>query len=153
MGDRLPSESEWEYACRAGARHTFCGSDNVDRVAVWQCGSVAVYGRMNGDRTLMVGGLTANDWGIYDMSGNFLEWTQDCWNENYAGAPRDGTARTTGSCHMRAQRGSAWNVNPSSVRAAFRFWDDASFAGAISGFAQSGRCPKSQLAYQERPLY
>ncbi len=126
MGDRLPSESEWEYACRAGARQTFCGSDNVDRVAV--------YGRMNGDRTLMVGGLTANDWGIYDMSGNFLEWTQDCWNENYAGAPRDGTARTTGSCHMRAQRGSAWNVNPSSVRAAFRFWDDASVRRGYFGF-------------------
>jgi len=62
---RLPSESEWEYACRAGANQTYCGSDNVDRVAV--------YDKNSGNETHPAGSKQPNEWGLYDMSGSVWE--------------------------------------------------------------------------------
>ncbi len=109
---RLPSEAEWEYACRAGANHTYCGSDNVD--------SVAVYGRKGGDKTQAVGGKQANAWGLHDMSGNVQEWVQDCDNISYNAAPSNGSAWTTGDCFSRGFRGGGLWDEPARTRAAFR---------------------------------
>ena len=83
-GYRLPSESEWEYACRAGANHTYCGSNKVEDVA-W-------YGKNSDHRQHTVGTKKANAFGLYDMSGNAGEWVEDCWHEGYVGAPTDGSA-------------------------------------------------------------
>jgi formylglycine-generating enzyme required for sulfatase activity len=116
---RLPSEAEWEYACRGGANQTYCGSDSVD--------SVAVYGRKSGDKTQPVGGKQANAWGLHDMSGNVCEWTQDCWNDNYSGAPSDGNAWTTGTCGQRVVRGGSWSSFASNTRAASRNRVDAAY--------------------------
>jgi len=132
-GYRLPSEAEWEYACRGGANQTYCGSDNAD--------SVAVYGRKSGDKTQSVGGKQANAWGLYDMSGNVREWTQDCWNENYSGAPSDGSAWTTGNCGQRVLRGGAWNSIPTDARAASRSRVVSSYRNYNSGFRLARMLP------------
>ncbi|MBK6999067.1 MAG: formylglycine-generating enzyme family protein [Rhodoferax sp.] len=130
---RLPSEAEWEYACRAGANQTYCGSDNVD--------SVAVYGRKSGDKTLPVAGKQANAWGLYDMSGNVWEWTQDCWNENYNGAPSDGSAWMSGNCGQRAVRGGSWFNEPWGARAANRGRSVTAFRNYFSGLRLARMLP------------
>jgi formylglycine-generating enzyme required for sulfatase activity len=110
---RLPSEAEWEYACRAGAHERYCGSENVDAVA-WYRG--------NSERkTHQVGQKQANAWGLYDMSGNVWQWLQDCWHGNYEGAPSDGQVWAGGDCGYRALRGGSWFHLPQYVRAANRF--------------------------------
>jgi formylglycine-generating enzyme required for sulfatase activity len=130
---RLPSESEWEYACRAGARQTYCGSDHLE--------GVAVYGGKSGNRTLPVAGKQANAWGLYDMSGNVSEWTQDCWNANYSGAPKDGSAWTTGNCGQRVLRGGSWVNEQLGSRAADRFGGDRSNRVSVNGFRPARMLP------------
>jgi formylglycine-generating enzyme required for sulfatase activity len=100
---RLPSESEWEYSCRAGGRHKFCGGDEVDSIG-WHGPFTMIRG------SKAVAGKNPNAWGLYDMSGNVYEWTEDCWNSNYNGAPADGSAWTSsGDCSARVLRGGATN--------------------------------------------
>ena len=101
---RLPSEAEWEYACRAGIQDAkYCGEGEPAELA-WT-------GTNSGDSTHPVGKLRANAWGLYDMSGNVWEWTQDCWNLSYEGAPQDGSAWLTGNCERPVARGGAWDVH------------------------------------------
>ena len=115
---RLPSEAEWEYACRAGGRHQYCGSDDDDAVA-WHGGMFL--GGNSRRKTHAVAGKQANAFGLYDMSGNVEEWVADCWNENYSGAPADGSAWGSGQCSAgRVLRGGSWFFNPRFMRAARR---------------------------------
>ncbi len=109
---RLPSESEWEYGCRGGKRHEHCGGDDVDRVAWFEGNS-----RNESHR---VGGKARNAYGLHDMSGNIREWVEDCWNDDYTGAPQDGSAWTRINCSRRVVRGGGWNNIYASVRAARR---------------------------------
>ncbi len=109
---RLPSEAEWEHACRAGGTHTYCGSDSVDSVAWYDKNSVG--------KTRPVAVKHPNAWGLYDMSGNVWEWVEDCWNGSYNGAPSDGSAWTSGSCSELVLRGGSWDGNPQDVRATIR---------------------------------
>lgn len=97
---RLPSEAEWEYACRAGTQQEYCGSDDVD--------SVAWHKSNSGGGPHPVAGKQANAFGLYDMSGNVWEWTADCWNHGYSGAPADGSAWLSGACSSRVIRGGSW---------------------------------------------
>ena len=92
---RLPSEAEWEYACRAGGNHTYCGSNNVDEVA-WHDGDVP---KGNGRHQQNVGLKAPNAWGLYDMSGNVWQWVEDIYHENYRDAPTDGRPWTTSNAH------------------------------------------------------
>ena len=82
---RLPSEAEWEYACRAGttSRYTFGDAITSDD---------ANYADLALGRTSEVGAYPANEWGLHDMHGNVWEWVEDDWHENYRGAPTDGSA-------------------------------------------------------------
>ena len=114
MTYRLPSEAEWEYACRAGGRHEYCGSDSADDVA-W-------YDRNSGRATHSVVGRQANAWGLHDISGNVWEWVEDCWNENYSNAPADGSAWTAGDCSLRVVHGGSWGNDPQSLRSEYRLW-------------------------------
>jgi formylglycine-generating enzyme required for sulfatase activity len=109
---RLPSEAEWEYACRAGSTNTYCGSDSIDRVA-WHDGN-------SDGKAKQVAGKQPNAFGLFDMSGNVWEWTGDCWNGNYGGAPPDGTRWASGDCTKRVLRGGSWGDAPKLVRAAVR---------------------------------
>lgn len=112
-GYRLPSESEWEYACRAGGDDTYCGSGVVDAVA-WT-------GRNSNLGVSQVGAKQANAFGLYDMSGNVWEWVADCWHGSYRGAPGDGSAWTSGCLGVqRVLRGGAWSYYSTESRAAYR---------------------------------
>jgi len=118
---RLPSEAEWEYSCRAGGSYRHCGSDNID--------SVAWYNNNSGSKTHAVAGKQANAWGLYDMSGNVLEWLGDCWNDNYESAPSDGTTWTEGDCGQRVLRGGSWlsSLGGISITSRFRSYSTESF--------------------------
>lgn len=123
---RLPSEAEWEYACRAGERHDYCGSDQIERVAWYESNS--------GGKTHPVAGKQANAWGLYDMSGNVWEWTGDCWNDDYNGAPTDGSAWTAGKCSAgRVVRGGSWFNGPQDKRVAKRTGEFTSIRVINSG--------------------
>jgi formylglycine-generating enzyme required for sulfatase activity len=125
-GYRLPSEAEWEYACRAGGNHTYCGSNDV--------GAVAWYDANSGNRARTVGGKQANAFGLHDMSGNVWEWTQDCWNDSYNGAPTNGAAWTTGLCGLRVSRGGSWGYVARDSRAASRINGTTDLRGRNVGF-------------------
>lgn len=126
-GYRLPSEAEWEYACRAGGNHSYCGGDNLNAVG-W-------YDDNSGGRQRAVGGKQANAFGLHDMSGNVWEWVQDCWHGSYRGAPSDGSAWTSGcSSDGRRLRGGSWGYNARDTRAANRSNDAPGNRIHVNGF-------------------
>ena len=120
---RLPSEAEWEYAARAGTTTLFHTCDCIATAQANFNGSDPTRGCPKGEyrqQTLPVGSLAANAFGLYDMHGNVWEWTQDCWNNSYRGAPSTGAARTDGNCDWRVLRGGSWADVGWDVRAALR---------------------------------
>ena len=127
---RLPSESEWEYAARAGTETQYDWGDSigVNRANCTECGS-----QWDHARTAPVGSFAANPWGLFDMHGNVWEWTADCDNPNYTGAPADGSAWTTGRCTMRVLRGGAWDSHPDFLRARYRGSADVSLTTDVIG--------------------
>lgn len=128
---RLPSEAEWEYACRAGQRQRYCGSDDVDSVA-WYGASADAEGN-SGKATTRVGSKEANAFGLYDMSGSVWEWTEDSYHDNYKGAPGDGRAWQSDG-KRRVLRGGSWFNGLQSVRAASRHKDAPTFRSKFVGF-------------------
>lgn len=118
---RLPSEAEWEYACRAGTSTRFYWGDDptytdIDDYAWWD-GNAYGAGRYYAH---IVGLKLPNVWGLYDMSGNVMEWCQDWWHDDYTGAPTDGSAWLSGGDTYRIARGGHWHVAASSCRSASR---------------------------------
>jgi formylglycine-generating enzyme required for sulfatase activity len=80
------------------------------------------------------GSYTAKRWGLHDMQGNALEWTEDCWNANYNGAPTKGEAWKSGDCGRRVLRGGSWDYLPQYLRSAYRFWDTVVNRNVSIGF-------------------
>jgi len=114
-GLRLPTETEWEYACRAGtdtAYHSGTGESDLDAIA-W-------YLRNSDRRTHPVGEKTPNAFGLCDMSGNVWEWCQDTWHESYAMTPGDGSACVNGNATKRVARGGCFESQASYCRSANR---------------------------------
>jgi formylglycine-generating enzyme required for sulfatase activity len=110
---RLPTESEWEYACRAGTTGDYAG--DLD--------SMAWYGSNSGAKTHPVGQKVANGFGLYDMHGNVWEWVEDIYShEDYKGAPADGSAwLTERKSDERIVRGGSWYYDAEHQRSANRF--------------------------------
>jgi formylglycine-generating enzyme required for sulfatase activity len=119
---RLPSEAEWEYACRAGGAQAYCGGNEVDRVA-WY-GALGEAGGNSGQATHPVGRKQPNALGLYDMSGNVWEWVADPWHPGYAGAPTDGRA-WQGDGAKRVIRGGSWRDYPLLAAASYRIYAGA----------------------------
>ena len=120
---RLPSESEWEYAARAGTQTVFHTGETISTDQANYDGDYAYGAGRRGvyrDQTVPVGAFGANEWGLHDVHGNVWEWTEDCWNASYAGAPTDGSAWANGDCSRRVLRGGSWYNTPSILRAAIR---------------------------------
>ena len=113
---RLPSEAEWEYAARSGGKDEVWAGTSDEK----QLDNYAV---LRKNQTEIVGSRKPNDLGLYDMSGNVLEWIQDCWHLNYNGAPTDGRAwgeENGGNCGQRVMRGGSWGGQPELLRASSR---------------------------------
>jgi formylglycine-generating enzyme required for sulfatase activity len=101
---KLPSEAQWEYACRSGNKGNYCFGDDVN-----QLGGYAWYGENSRKKTHAVGTRLTNAWGLQDMYGNVWEWCEDVWHDNYKGAPTDGNAWIEGGDReRRAVRGGSW---------------------------------------------
>jgi formylglycine-generating enzyme required for sulfatase activity len=120
---RLPSEAEWEYAARAGTRTAYVFGHTLSHAQ-------ANFGPMredgtgkrptDGNGTRPVGSYPENGFGLHDMHGNVFEWTQDCSNKSYLGAPADGTAWISGNCDHRVFRGGSWPYQASYHRSSLR---------------------------------
>ena len=128
---RLPSEAQWEYAARAGTttRYPWGDAPGKNQANFSKSGSP-----WSDRQTAPVGGFPPNQFGLCDMIGNVWEWTQDCWNDNYNGAPEDGNAWEAGNCGVRVVRGGSWSSSAGNVRVAFRFRFKPAFRDINLGF-------------------
>jgi formylglycine-generating enzyme required for sulfatase activity len=126
----LPSEAQWEYACRAGSTTPFAfGATLTAELANYEATSTYGDGPKGEyrEQTTPVGMFAANAWGLQDMHGNVWEWCLDEWHENYEGAPADGSAwvggddvKSADSDKSRLLRGGSWHFNPRNCRSAYR---------------------------------
>jgi formylglycine-generating enzyme required for sulfatase activity len=136
---RLPSEAEWEYACRAGTTGNFstASGELSDNDATYDASyveaNVCPKAGKKHDRTTPVGIYAPNPWGLYDMHGNVFEWVQDDFEDSYRGVPTDGSAWATGAA-KRVLRGGSWNSNARSTLAAIRGRSSPGSRGGDFGF-------------------
>jgi formylglycine-generating enzyme required for sulfatase activity len=135
---RLPSEAEWEYAARSGSTTARPWGEQLTRGDANYGGDPCCGAYASGpDKWLYtspVGSFPANRFGLYDMIGNVWQWTEDCGNDTYAGAPNDASAWTTGDCSTRIIRGGAWFQGPESARSATRAADGKNLRRTDIGF-------------------
>ncbi|MDZ8068400.1 MAG: SUMF1/EgtB/PvdO family nonheme iron enzyme [Nostoc sp. DedQUE08] len=134
---RLPSEAEWEYACRAGTTTSFyfgktITTDLANYNGNYTYGS-APKGEYHQQTTTEVGKFPPNPFGLFDMCGNVWEWCRDQWHENYNNAPTDGSARL-GDNRYRVWRGSSWEDEPRLCRSAARSYGTRGYRYPNAGF-------------------
>ncbi len=151
---RLPTEAEWEYACRAGTATPFsCGETLTTELAnyvgewTYQQEAKGIYRH----ETTKVGSFPPNAFGLYDMHGNVWEWCEDEWHDDYYGAPTDGTAWTSGnSLEYRVLRGGSWHEPPANCRSATRLKMASSEADDCFGFRVAVRGSGESLPMRTR---
>jgi formylglycine-generating enzyme required for sulfatase activity len=118
---RLPSEAEWEYACRAGTTTAHWWGDKPGKNHANFDGSRS---KWSGKQTSPVGSFKENPFGVYDTLGNVCEWVEDRWHDNYKGAPTDGSAWVPfwniGHGHAHVLRGGSWGNEAGEARSASR---------------------------------
>jgi formylglycine-generating enzyme required for sulfatase activity len=145
---RLPSEAEWEYACRAGTTTPFHFGPTITtdlanyRGTDWDYGGQILSGSYGPgpkgvyrEQTTPVGLFPPNAFGLYDMHGNVFEWCADHWHDNYDGAPTDGTTwLSSDESANRLLRGSSWSSIPMICRSAVRYGTPPDFGNYDFGF-------------------
>ncbi|CAK0777860.1 formylglycine-generating enzyme [Gammaproteobacteria bacterium] len=121
---RLLTEAEWEYAARAGTTTLFSYGQEISTEIANYNGSYQYEDDRKGKRrekTVSVDRFPPNPWGLHQMHGNIMEWTEDCWHKQYDGAPSDGSAWIAeGDCSHRVVRGGSWESYPRDLRSAHR---------------------------------
>jgi len=135
-GYRLLTEAEWEYVARAGTTTAYSTGETIS----------SSQARFGSPGTVTAGSFRPNAFGLYDVHGNVWEWTEDCWNRNYSGAPTDGSAWLAGDCSLRVVRGGGWSLFPRDGRSASRYWDGSGYRVNRSGFRLA------QVARYEGPM-
>jgi formylglycine-generating enzyme required for sulfatase activity len=131
---RLPTEAEWEYVARAGTETTYWW-DNEMKQGLANC--IGCGTQWDNKQTAPVGSFKPNAFGLYDTAGNVIEWIQDCWHDNYEGAPLDGSAweqKDGGDCGRRGLRGGHWRVARDFMRSSFRMWNRLTVRRHALGF-------------------
>ncbi|AUB40247.1 Formylglycine-generating enzyme, required for sulfatase activity, containings SUMF1/FGE domain [Nostoc flagelliforme CCNUN1] len=122
---RLPSEAEWEYACRAGTTTPFYFGETITTKLANYDGDDYTYASepkgKNRQGTTDVGSFPPNAFGLYDMHGNVWEWCQDTLHDSYKGAPSDGSAWIDDNNQFRIRRGGSWTTYPINCRSAYRY--------------------------------
>ena len=134
---RLPSEAEWEYACRAGTKTPFYFGDTITPDLVNYDGNNPYGSAPKGlyrQQTTEVGSFRPNPFGLYDMHGNVWEWCSDKWHDNYNGAPTDGSSWETGTNDRRVRRGGSWHYSAVGCRSADHNWNSAGYRYSDIGF-------------------
>jgi formylglycine-generating enzyme required for sulfatase activity len=116
---RLPSEAEWEYACRAGSKTKYYFGNEWSKLNEY-----AWYAENSGSHTHPIGQKKPNSWGLYDMHGNVWEWVQDKWHENCLNSPADGSAWEDEGNSYRVSRGGSWFCDSDLCRSTSRFKRD-----------------------------
>jgi eukaryotic-like serine/threonine-protein kinase len=119
----LPSESQWEYACRAGTTTPFCCGETISTDLANYNGNYTYKQGLKGkyrEQTTPVGDFPPNAFGLYDMHGNVWEWCLDTGHENYNGAPTDGSAWIENENDNHLLRGGSWDLNPDFCRCSGR---------------------------------
>ncbi len=123
---RLPTEAEWEYACRARTTTPFHFGETITTDLANYDGNYTFGGGPTGEyrqEPTEVGSFPANAFGLHDMHGNVWEWCQDDWHDDYTGAPADGSVWfSSDEGKSKVLRGGSWDDNPESCRSALRFW-------------------------------
>ncbi|MFO1183518.1 MAG: SUMF1/EgtB/PvdO family nonheme iron enzyme [Bauldia sp.] len=136
---RLLSESEREYVTRAGTTTPFWWGSSIVTTQANYDGDATPYtgggqkGQSRG-KSVPVDSFDANPFGLYNVSGNVWEWTEDCWHGTYDGAPADGKAWTSGPCEFRVYRGGSWISDPGYLRSASRLRDSSNYRSSRIGF-------------------
>jgi len=114
---RLLSEAEYEYAARAGAQTAYPWGNEADTA---NANCYACRSKWDNKGPAPVGSFAANTFGLHDMAGNVQSFVEDCYHDNYDGAPADGSAWTSGDCFTRVVRGGSFARNPTELRSASR---------------------------------
>ncbi len=135
---RLPSEAEWEYACRAGTTTPFYFGEKITPDLANYNGNYTYGSGAKGEyrqETTPVGSFPPNKFGLYDLHGNVYEWCADHWHDNYQGAPNDQTIWLSSNINFpRLLRGGSWYDDPDSCRSACRFYFVVGLSNGYYGF-------------------
>jgi formylglycine-generating enzyme required for sulfatase activity len=134
---RLLSEAEWEYMARAGTATPFWWGSSISTSQANYNGTRSYGGQPAGEnrqKTLPVNSFSPNPWGFYQVAGNSYDWVEDCFHDDYGGAPADGSAWVTGNCKGHVVRGGAWSSFASNLRTAYRGWFASNFRSSNHGF-------------------
>jgi formylglycine-generating enzyme len=152
---RLPSESEWEYAARAGTRTRYFWGDSSEDACLYANGSDLTLHAYHPEweslscsdgyaNTAPVGSFRPNAFGLYDMSGNAWQWVEDCWADDFNVQPRDGSPWLPADCPAHVRRGGTFAIHPGLLRVATRVSLPPTGRGDLNGFRVAMTLPDSR---------